>query len=201
MEKIMNTYILATHNRDKVREYHQKLGKRIRLKTLDDFPAMPEVVEDGKTLKENAYKKARAIHAYTRLPAIADDTALEVDVLNGAPGIYSARYAGKNAGYQENVIKLLKDLNGIPLEQRRACFRTTIAFVDHTEAWDVDGVVNGFILNEQKGSMGFGYDPVFYYPPLEKTFSELDINEKNTISHRGKAIDALIRKLKEKKYI
>lgn len=194
----MKTYILATHNRDKIREFTSKLNGMIRLKTLDDFPDMPEVIEDGTTLKENAYKKARAIHRFTGLPAIADDTGLEVDALAGAPGVYSSRYAGESASYRDNVIKLLQDLNGLPQEQRTARFRTIIAFADDTEAWDVGASVDGVILTEQKGNGGFGYDPVFYYPPLKKTFSELDIHEKNKISHRGMAIDAFVRELKEK---
>ncbi|MDZ7820705.1 MAG: RdgB/HAM1 family non-canonical purine NTP pyrophosphatase [Candidatus Marinimicrobia bacterium] len=173
----------------------------MRLKTLDDFPGMPEVTEDGDTLKANAHKKAREIHAYTGLPAIADDTALEVEALDGAPGVFSSRYAGEDADYRDNMIKLLKDLNGIPPEQRRARFRTIIAFVNNAEAWDVEGVVNGYILDRPQGEGGFGYDPVFYYPPLEKTLSELDLNEKNRISHRGKAIEALLRKLQKKQDI
>ena len=197
----MKTYILATHNRDKIKEYENKLGCTIQLKTMDDFPDLPDVVEDGSSLRENAYKKAREIHQYTGLPAIADDTGLEVDALNGAPGIYSSRFAGDTASYQDNVIKLLNNLKEIPSEQRSARFRTIIAFVDDTEEWDVDGVVDGLILNEQKGTGGFGYDPVFYYKPLQKTFSELDIKEKNEISHRGKAITALINTLKKKNHI
>ena len=193
----MKTYILATHNRDKIKEFKNKLGSSICLKTLDDFPDMPDVVEDGVTLEENAFKKAREINAYTGLPTIADDTGLEVDALNGAPGVYSSRFAGENVTYQDNVIKLLNELKGLKLEQRSARFRTSIAFVDNKEAWSVQGSVEGIILDRQKGKDGFGYDPVFYYEPLQKTFSELDLKTKNTISHRGKAIDALIHKLKE----
>ncbi len=197
----MKTYILATRNRDKIKEYKDKLACTIQLKTMDDFPDLPDVVEDGNSLRENAYKKAREIHQYTGLPAIADDTGLEVDALHGAPGVYSSRFAGNTASYQDNVIKLLNDLKGIPPEQRSARFRTIIAFVDGTEEWDVDGVVDGLILNKQKGTGGFGYDPVFYYKPLQKTFSELDIKEKNEISHRGKAITAFINTLKKKNHI
>ncbi len=171
----MKTYVLATHNRDKIKEFKSKLGSSICLKTLDDFPGMPDVVEDGSTLEENAFKKAREIHAYTGLPTIADDTGLEVDVLNGAPGVYSSRFAGENATYQENVIKLLNELKGVKLEQRTARFRTNIAFVDNRTAWSVQGSVEGFILDKQKGKDGFGYDPVFYYKPLQKTFSELNL--------------------------
>jgi XTP/dITP diphosphohydrolase len=197
----MKTFILATHNRDKIKEFRHKLGYAIQLKTLDDFPDMPETIEDGLDLRENAYKKAREIHAFTGLPAIADDTGLEVDVLNGAPGVYSSRYAGVNASYRDNVLKLLDELKTIPAEQRTARFRTIIAYVDHEDAWDVEGVVEGSISESEKGEGGFGYDPVFFYEPLQQTFSELDINEKNKISHRGKAIDAFIHTLREKKHM
>ncbi|MBW6457531.1 MAG: RdgB/HAM1 family non-canonical purine NTP pyrophosphatase [FCB group bacterium] len=197
----MKTCILATHNRDKIAEFRHKLGTAIQLKTLDDFPDMPETVEDGRNLRENAYKKAREIHAYTGLPTIADDTGLEVDALNGAPGVYSSRYAGETASYRDNVLKLLDELKHVPAEQRIARFRTIIAYVDHEDDWDVEGVVEGTISESEKGDSGFGYDPVFYYEPLKRTFSELDINEKNKISHRGKAMDAFVHTLKEKKLI
>jgi XTP/dITP diphosphohydrolase len=197
----MKTFILATHNRDKIKEFKNKLGSSICLKTLDDFPDMPDVIEDGDTLEHNAIKKAREIHTFTGLPAIADDTGLEVAALKGAPGVYSSRFAGENVSYQDNVKKLLSELKGIKSEHRNACFRTKIAFVDGDEVWCVDGSVDGRILEEQVGNDGFGYDPVFYYEPLKKTFSELDLDVKNKISHRGKAIDAFIHKLKELNHI
>jgi len=193
----MKTYILATHNRNKIKEFKSRLGSTICLKTLDDFPDMPDVLEDGTSLEENAFKKAREINIYTGLPTIADDTGLEVDALDGAPGVYSSRFAGENASYQDNVIKLLKELKDVKSEHRSARFRTIIAFVDSQEAWSVHGSVEGLILDHQKGEDGFGYDPVFYYEPLRKTFSELDLETKNMISHRGKAIDAFIHKLKK----
>ena len=197
----MKTYVLATHNRDKIKEFENKLGKEICLKTLEDYPDLPEVIEDKDTLEGNALKKAREIHEFTGLPAIADDTGLEVDVLNGAPGVYSSRYAGENVSYQDNVKKLLNELKGLSTEQRTARFRTSIAFVDADESWTVHASVEGRILETQRGDDGFGYDPVFYYEELDKTFSELDLDTKNKISHRGKAIDAFIHKLKELHHI
>lgn len=197
----MKTFILATHNRDKIKEFSGKLGSAVNLKTLDDYPDLPDVVEDGETLEENAQKKASEIYAYTGLPAIADDTGLEVDALNGAPGIYSSRFAGENATYRENVVKLLSELNGVSTEQRGARFRTSIAFVNGNEKWNVQASVEGRILDHQRGEGGFGYDPVFYYEPLKKTFSEMDLDTKNEISHRGKAINALMDKLKELNHI
>ncbi len=201
LQEIMKTFILATHNRDKIKEFKNKLGSVISLKTLDDYPDLPDVIEDGNTLEENALKKAREIHLFTGLPTIADDTGLEVDALNGAPGVHSSRYAGENASYRDNVVKLLQELNGYKAEQRSARFRTNIAFVDAQEAWIVHGSVDGKILDRQRGEDGFGYDPVFYYEPLQKTFSELDMETKNKISHRGKAIDAFIQKLKKLNHI
>ncbi len=201
LQEIMKTFILATHNRDKIKEFKNKLGSVISLKTLDDYPDLPDVIEDGNTLEENALKKAREIHLFTGLPTIADDTGLEVDALNGAPGVHSSRYAGENASYRDNVVKLLQELNGYKAEQRSARFRTNIAFVDAQETWIVHGSVDGKILDRQRGEDGFGYDPVFYYEPLQKTFSELDMETKNKISHRGKAIDAFIQKLKKLNHI
>ncbi len=197
----MKIYILATHNRDKIKEFKNKLGPEICLKTLEDYPDLPDVIEDGETLDYNAFKKAHEIHTYTGLPTIADDTGLEVDALDGAPGVYSSRFAGENVSYQDNLNKLLCELKGLEQEQRSARFRTIIAFVDSNEKWSVQGSVEGRILELQKGEDGFGYDPVFYYEPLEKTFSELDLDTKNKISHRGKAIDAFIHKLKELNHI
>ena len=197
----MKTYILATHNRDKIKEFKGKLGTTICLKTLEDYPDLPDVIEDRDTLEGNALKKAQEIYEHTGLPAIADDTGLEVDALDGAPGVYSSRYAGDNVTYQDNVKKLLLELKGIKTEHRTARFRTSIAFVDANESWTVHASVEGRILEEQQGKDGFGYDPVFYYEPLEKTFSELDLDTKNMISHRGKALDAFIHKLKELQHI
>lgn len=192
----MKSIVLATHNRDKIKEFKSKLGSDIVLKTLDDFPKLPDVIEDGDTLEQNALKKAKEIYAFTGLPTVADDTGLEVDALNGAPGIYSSRFAGEDASYQDNVLKLLEELKDTKMEHRSARFRTTIAFVDKNESWCVEGSVEGRILKEQRGKDGFGYDPVFYYEPLDKSFSEMDLAEKNTISHRAKAIEAFVDKIK-----
>ncbi len=198
---LMKSIVLATHNRDKIREFKSKLGSSIELKTLEDYPDLPDVIEDGDTLEYNAFKKAREIHEYTGLPTVADDTGLEVDALNGAPGVYSSRFAGEDVTYQDNVLKLLKELKGIKTEHRSARFRTKIAFVDTNESWCVEGSVEGRILEEQRGEDGFGYDPVFYYEQLGKTFSELDLKAKNKISHRAKAIEAFIGKMKELQHI
>ncbi|HIA83508.1 MAG: XTP/dITP diphosphatase [Candidatus Neomarinimicrobiota bacterium] len=181
--------VLATHNRGKMEEMAAILGHLpVELLTLDAFPEIGDIPETGNTLKENAFIKAETVHRLTGLPALADDTGLEVDALNGAPGIYSARYAGADATFDDNCQKMLKELHGIPVEKRTARFRTVIAFVNGGEKEWVEGVAEGRIIEEKRGIGGFGYDPIFYYPPLRKTFAELDSVEKNSISHRGKAL-------------
>jgi len=181
--------ILATHNIDKRKELLHSLSElNIQLLTLDKFPKVGEIIEDGDTLTENALIKARTVHQITGLPAISDDTGLEVDALNGAPGIYSARYAGENCSYADNVNKLLREMQSIPHEERGARFRTTMAFVHDDTELIAHGVVEGRITEEAKGVGGFGYDPVFYHPVEEKTFAEMNVENKNKISHRGIAI-------------
>lgn len=181
--------VLATHNRGKMEEMSAILGHLpVELLTLDVFPEIGDIPETGNTLKENAFIKAETVHRLTGLPALADDTGLEVDALNGAPGIYSARYAGADATFDDNCQKMLKELHGIPIEKRTARFRTVIAFVNGGEKEWVEGVAEGRIIEDKRGIGGFGYDPIFYYPPLRKTFAELDSVEKNSISHRGKAL-------------
>ncbi len=181
--------VLATHNRGKMEEMSAILGHLpVELLALDAFPEIGDIPETGNTLKENAFIKAETVHRLTGLPALADDTGLEVDALNGAPGIYSARYAGADATFEDNYQKMLKELHGIPVEKRTARFRTVIAFVNGGEKEWVEGVAEGRIIEEKRGIGGFGYDPIFYYPPLRKTFAELDSVEKNSISHRGKAL-------------
>jgi len=181
--------VLATHNRGKMEEMSAILGHLpVELLTLDVFPEIGDIPETGNTLKENAFIKAETVHRLTGLPALADDTGLEVDSLNGAPGIYSARYAGADATFDDNCQKMLKELHDIPIEKRTARFRTVIAFANGGEKEWVEGVAEGRIIEDKRGIGGFGYDPIFYYPPLRKTFAELDSVEKNSISHRGKAL-------------
>ncbi len=181
--------VLATHNRNKMKEMSAILGHlSVELLTLDAFPEIGDIPETGDTLKENAFIKAKTVHQLTGLSALADDTGLEVDALNGAPGIHSARYAGPDATFDDNCQKMLKEMSGIPEEKRTARFRTVIAFVSEGEKEWVEGVVEGQILEDKRGVGGFGYDPIFYYSPLNKSFAELDSEEKNSISHRGKAL-------------
>ena len=181
--------VLATHNRGKMEEMSAILGHLpVQILTLDSFPEIGDIPETGETLKENAFIKAETVHKLTGLASLADDTGLEVDALGGAPGVYSARYAGKNATFDDNCMKMLKELEGIPMGERTARFRTVISFVRSEEKLWTEGVVEGVILDSKQGDGGFGYDPIFYYPNLKKTFAELQKGEKNNISHRGKAL-------------
>ena len=181
--------VLATHNWDKCAEMEAIMKEMsIQLITLNEFPEIEEIIEDGKTLEENALIKAKTVHKITHLPAIADDTGLEVDALDGQPGIYSARYAGENCSYSDNVNKLLKEMANIPYQNRSSLFRTAIAYVDENMELTTEGIVKGVIIDATKGIDGFGYDPVFYMPDMNKTYAEMSMNEKNQISHRGKAV-------------
>ena len=181
--------ILATHNRGKMKEMSSILAHLpVKLLTLDDFPQIGEIPETGETLKENAFIKAETVHQKTGLPALADDTGLEVVALDGAPGVHSSRYDGETATFEDNCRKMLQEMDGIPTEERTAQFHTVIAFVsDSGNEW-TEGMVEGRILENKRGDGGFGYDPLFYYPPLKKTFAELNSEQKNNISHRGKAL-------------
>ncbi len=182
--------VLATNNEDKIREIRHLLDDLpITIMTRNDFLEFPDIEETGSTLKENAILKARAIFDFCDLPALADDSGLEVDALLGAPGVFSSRYAGDNVTYADNNRKLLAELEGVPPEKRTARFRCVIAICwggDKVET--VEGVAEGIITDKSAGISGFGYDPVFFYPPAEKRFSEMTVEEKNLVSHRGKAL-------------
>lgn len=191
--------VLATRNRDKVAEITQILaGLDVALVTLDDYPDAPVTVEDGSTLDENALKKAREIRDHTGETAMADDTGLEVDALDGAPGIYAARYAGEDATYADNVNKLVTSLDGVPREERGAKFRCVIAIAlspahasrlgANTEALVAEGILPGEIATAPRGQGGFGYDPVFIDPRAGKSLAEMTSEEKNTTSHRYRAL-------------
>jgi XTP/dITP diphosphohydrolase len=181
--------ILATHNTDKRKEMMAVLADlNIEILSLADFPQVGKIVEDGETLTENAIIKAKAVFDITGIPAISDDTGLSVDALHGAPGVYSARYAGENATYDDNVEKLVDEMKNVLPENRGAQFQTIMVYIDKDTELIADGVVKGQIANASKGVGGFGYDPVFYIPEQEKTFAEMTIQEKNQISHRGIAL-------------
>lgn len=181
--------VLATRNRHKVEELVALLGGLgIRIRSLDEFPDAPDVVEDGVTCEANAVKKARAIAEFTGLPAVADDTGLEVDALGGRPGVYAARYAGEGATYEDNCRKLLLELAGVPRERRTARFLTVAAIALPSDGVRVaQGLLDGVIAEEASGTLGFGYDPLFFVPELGKTLAQLSADHKNRISHRAKA--------------
>jgi len=184
--------ILATHNRDKEKELQKSLeGLNVEICSLFDFPNIGEIEETGTTLLENSLLKARTVFDITGIPTIADDTGLEVDYLDGAPGVYSARYAGNNVSYQDNVDKLLIELDGVPHERRTARFRTVVTYIDKNEELWTEGYIDGIISETIIGDRGFGYDPVFFVPYKGKTFAELSSDEKNKISHRGIALQKL----------
>lgn len=190
------TLFLASGNPHKIEELQQVLNPmNIELKSTQDVRESMEVEEDQPDLQGNALKKARSWHEKTGLPAIADDTGLEVDALGGAPGVYSARYAGDNPSYDDNVNKLLAELEG--KSNRAAQFRTVIAFVDGEDEYFFEGICRGRIIDEKRGDKGFGYDPVFVPEGYEKTFAELSSEEKNKISHRGRAVQKFIDFLQE----
>jgi XTP/dITP diphosphohydrolase len=188
--------VLATRNRHKREELEALLADLpFHIRTMDDFPDVPDVVEDGATCEANAIKKARAVSDATGLLAVADDTGLEVDALGGRPGVYAARYAGLQATYEDNCRKLLQELTGVPRDRRIARFVTVAALASPQETAEVTtGQLIGLITEEPAGVRGFGYDPVFYVPGLGKTLAELSSEEKNRISHRAKAF-AQVREL------
>jgi XTP/dITP diphosphohydrolase len=187
--------VLASANPDKAAEIAAVLGATLEIELLPRPSEVPDVVEDGETLLDNARLKARALVAATGLPAVADDTGLEVAALGGAPGVYSARYAGEDVTYADNVAKLLFELDALPDDggERTALFRTValVAYPDDTEVWS-EGVVDGTIARQAMGTGGFGYDPVFV--PTEgggRTFADMTPDEKHAISHRGRAFRSL----------
>lgn len=191
-----STIFLASGNSHKIEELGQLLSELgIALKSTLDFPGAESVEEDRPDLEGNALKKARHWFQKTGLPSLSDDTGLEVDALNGAPGVYSARYAGEDASYEDNVNKLLSEIGGHT--NRSAQFRTVVAYIDSEGKEHLfEGICRGEIISEKRGEKGFGYDPVFLPKGYEKTFAELSSEEKNKISHRGIAVQKFLRYLK-----
>ncbi len=193
MDKPIKQLVLATRNRDKIKEIRSILKQTgIKLRCAEDFEHFPEVEEDGTSLEENAAKKASQVARSLGLFAIADDSGLEVDWLEGAPGVFSARFAGQGATYEQNNQKLLELLKGMPVEKRTARFRCVIALASpQGKVWTVEGRCEGFIAEKPRGTQGFGYDPIFVVSSLGKTFAELDPAEKNRVSHRARALEEL----------
>jgi len=193
----MKQMVIASTNQGKISEIRAAFqGLPVEIHSLAEFGTIPEVEETGKTFAENALLKARYYARQTGMACLADDSGLEVDALAGAPGVYSARFAGDAASDEDNNQKLLAALQGIPEVQRSARFRCVLAFQDANEAvLTADGTCAGRILEAPRGKGGFGYDPLFYMPELGATLSEISIAEKNAVSHRGQALKIMAKKL------
>ncbi|MHB8170337.1 MAG: XTP/dITP diphosphatase [Thermincolia bacterium] len=190
--------VLATNNKGKVKELREILANLpMEISSMEDYPALGEIEENGITFEENALIKARAVAQHAGLLAMADDSGLEVDYLNGAPGVYSARYAGEPKSDQANNTKLLQELEGVPEEKRTARFCCVIALVNPDgREYTASGACEGRINFEPSGDGGFGYDPLFFVDEFGKTFAQLDSPSKNSISHRGRALQQAIIMLK-----
>lgn len=196
----MPRLVLASTNKGKILEFRELLvGLPLELVGLADIPGVPHVVEDGSTFAENAVIKAKALAKHTGELTLADDSGLEVDALNGEPGVHSARYGQLGWNDRERFQFLLEKLRGIPLEKRTARFRCAMALYNPKSGrlCQTDGIVEGIILNQPRGVNGFGYDPVFFIPELGKTMAELTAADKNRFSHRARAVEKMKPKLKQ----
>ena len=194
----MKKIVIASSNKYKVSEISIKIQKFYdEILSLKDFPEIGEIIENGKTIEENSFIKSRTAFHHTNIASIADDTILEVDKLNGEPGLFTARYAGQNASYEDNMAKLLQKLDDIDDDLRTARFRTIISFVDGINDFYVEGVMEGKILKSKVGNNGFGYDPIFYSTEFDLSLAEMDSDVKNQVSHRGIAIQKFIKKISE----
>ena len=186
--------ILASKNQDKINEIKKILnGTAVLLKTCNDIE-IPEVEETGSTFVENAILKARSASLVTGMASIADDSGIEIEYLNGRPGIKSARYSGENATNEMNNVKLLDELRGVPYEKRKACYRCVMVYMkfpDDPFPIITSGSWNGYITEKPAGENGFGYDPLFFLPEYNKTSAQISSKEKNRISHRAKALNEL----------
>lgn len=194
----MTELIFASKNEGKVREFREFLEPLgITVKSLNELSNVPNIVEDGQTFTENALKKAMTIAQAINQPVVAEDAGLVVDALDGAPGIYSARYAGDHDDTANNA-KLVQALEGVPFEKRTAKFYAVIvALKPNGEKLVVEGSVAGRILTEPRGRDGFGYDPYFFYEPSQQSFAEMTAAEKNAISHRGQALEKFVQEFKQ----
>lgn len=192
----MNKMILATSNAGKLKEFQAFLEPQgITVLGLADFEDVPEIIEDGTTFEENAAIKAKVISEHFQLPVVAEDSGLMIDALNGEPGVYSARYAGDHDD-AANIRKVLEKLMDVPTEERTAAFHTVIvAMQPNGERLVAKGQVDGVILTEERGMDGFGYDPIFLYPPFNQSFAEMTMADKNKVSHRGRALQDFLEKL------
>lgn len=188
----------ATNNKKKIEEVKAALGPEFELVSLQEIGCVEELPETGDTLGHNAFQKARYVKDHFGVDCFADDTGLEVEALDGAPGVYSGRFAGEPRSDERNIDLLLEKMEEKP--NRKARFRTVIALILEGKEYQFEGVAEGEILKERVGEKGFGYDPVFKPIGFDKTFAQLSLEEKNQISHRGKAVKALIEFLNHRKF-
>lgn len=196
---LMRRLVLATNNPHKVREIREILGDLpIEVADSSAIPNAPDPEEDGTTFAENAIIKARAFYEATGEWALADDSGLEIDALDGAPGVFSARYAGPGCTFADNNAKVLRLLDGVPKEKRTARFHCVAVLATGADTVEIfDGKVEGWITLENRGASGFGYDPIFFSPELNQTFAEASADAKNDVSHRGRAFRAAAARLRE----
>jgi XTP/dITP diphosphohydrolase len=192
----MHLLVAATNNKHKIEEICQALGDRLAIRTLNEIGCYDDLPETQNSLEGNSLQKARYVFEHYHLPCFADDTGLEVESLNGEPGVYSARYAGEQRNSNDNIDLLLQKLEG--RTNRKARFRTIVTLVEVSGVITFEGIVKGEIIRERRGSSGFGYDPVFLPDGSGKTLAEMTLEEKNEISHRGVAIRKLADYLLEK---
>jgi XTP/dITP diphosphohydrolase len=191
----MHQLVFATNNEHKLRELGEILKNEFKLLSLNDISCLDEIPETGKTLETNASQKSFYIWDRYGIDCFSDDSGLEISVLNNAPGVYSARYAGEGRNSDDNVAKVLKELQG--KGNRRACFRCVISLIIKGQEYQFEGRVEGEILPERKGTAGFGYDPIFCPAGFKESFAEMNADLKNGISHRGRAVKKLVRFLLE----
>ena len=192
----MKNIIISSSNKHKISEIITTIKPLFdKIYSLSDFPDIGDIKEDGTSIVENSFIKSRVAFNHTKLPSMADDTVLEVDHLMGDPGIYTARYAGENATYEENMEKLLKNLKGVPWKERTARFKTVVTYVDGENDFFVEGCLEGKILESKQGDLGFGYDPIFYASAQNMSLGDMGIEEKNQISHRAIAIQKFAHKI------
>ena len=184
--------IFATHNRHKVTEVQAMLPAGIHVRSLSDLGCDEDIPETADTLQGNALQKAQFVHERYNCNCFADDTGLEIDALDGRPGVYSARYAGEGCSFDDNVRKVLAELENVPLAQRTARFRTVVALILDGRTYFFEGKVEGLMTLERHGVEGFGYDPIFLPEGYGQTFAEMDASEKNRISHRGRAMAQMV---------
>ena len=194
----MKNIIISSSNKHKISEIITTIQPFFdKIYSLSDFPDIEDIKEDGTSIIENSFIKSRVAFNHTKIPSMADDTILEVDHLMGDPGIYTARYAGENATYEDNMNKLIKNMEGVPFSQRTARFKTVVTYVDGINDFFVEGCLEGRILEEKQGDSGFGYDPIFYASEQNISLGNMSLEEKNKISHRAIAIQKFAHKIKE----